>query len=342
MSENIMTHKDFKKVLKFYNNDEFAAKTWATKYGLINDDIILTPQDAWEILSEELETKYISKEEIFNALKGFKFIPGGRILHGILRIYYARKKGEKLNLTLSNCLYSGGPEDSMESIMEFAYLHAHVLKYGYGNGMNLNNLRPSGCPVNNAARTTAGVVPFANLYSEITNTIGHAGRRGATIIFLDCTHPDVIDFIKSKTKDEKYISGANISVMITDKFMRAVEEDSKWELTFKNDKISVVKECKAKEIFDLICKNAWDWAEPGVIFKDRMIDYNPGCFHEESTPEGVNPCLTGDTLISVADGRGSVNIKQLSEENRDVPVYSLNKETGCVEIKMGRNPRLTG
>jgi len=342
MSVDITKHKRFKKIMDFYNGDEFVSKTWSTKYGLIDEDTLLSPPEAWDILSGELETKYVSKAELYNSMKGFKFILGGRILHGILRLHFARKRGESVNLTLSNCLYTGGPDDSMESIMKFASLHAHVLKYGYGNGLHLNNLRPDGCKVNNAAKSTAGVVPFANLYSEITNTIGHAGRRGASIIFLDCTHPDVVEFIKSKTQDENYIKGANISIMISDDFMKAVENDSDWELKFENDKASIKRMIKAKEIFDLICTNAWDWAEPGIIFKDRMVNYNPGCFHPESTPEGVNPCLTGDMLISVADGRGMVPIKQLVDEEKDVPVYSLNKETGFVEIKTGRNPRLTG
>ena len=286
----VRQHKKYQEVLDFYNGNEMVTDIWCSKYGYINDQIMVTPKEAWMIIAQELETCYLSYDELYSALKGFKFCPGGRILHGILRLYFARKQKEKLNLTLSNCLYIGGPDDSMESINEYLGIHMNVMKHGFGNGLHLNKLRPNGSRVNNAARTSTGVVPFANLFSEATNTVGQGGRRGATIILLDVSHPDVKQFITAKQDNMNYIKYANISVVVNDHFMQAVESDGPWTLKFHNNKCDYEEEVKARDIFDLICKSAWKSAEPGLIFKDRMVNYNPGIFHEDTTPEGVNPC----------------------------------------------------
>ena len=336
----------YKEVLEFYNGDYLAADVWSKKYGYNEyTTSIIHPMRAWEIITRELASvqDYISEEDIYKTLKGWKFVPAGRVLHGILRHFYAKQRGEKLNIGLSNCLYMGGPEDSIESIMDYAKLHAVILKHGYGNGLNLNKLRPNGSKVSNAAMTSAGVVPFMKLFSDITNTIGHAGRRGASIITLDVSHPDIKEFILAKTHNENDITGANISVMVDDNFMKAVENDKEYELRFEfnDDRSPITKKISARELFNLIAEAAWDWGEPGLLFKDTIQNNTCLNFSEYTLPTGVNPCVTGDTLISVADGRGFVRIDELAKEGKDVLVYSLNRETGKVELKMGRHPRLT-
>jgi ribonucleoside-diphosphate reductase alpha chain len=247
-------------------------------------------------------------------------------------------KNKKINLNLSNCLFVGGPEDSIESIMEYASIHAKVLKYGYGNGINIDKIRPEGCKVNNAACTTAGIVPFMKLYSQVTNTIGHAGRRGASIITINDKHPDILSFIESKTKSESDITGANISIRVSDQFMQAVKEDLTWKLEYSNPEVDVhfTKEVKAKELFYKMCEANWDWAEPGLIFSDMMKNYNPGIINPECTPSGVNPC--GEITIAPFEQcvLGSVVLDKFIKFEDDKFIFDFEsyKKTISVGVKM--------
>jgi ribonucleotide reductase alpha subunit len=180
---------------------------------------------------------------------------------------------------------------------------------------------------------------FANgLYAH------NCGRRGALMLTLSVHHPQVRDFINIK-KNRTRVTGANISLRLSDEFMRAVDAGEDYRLRWPVDsKEPVVSEMvSAREIWDLINQAAWESAEPGLLFWDTAKNMTPSDIYSDYgfASTSTNPCIVGDTLIAVADGRNAVSIRQLVEEGKDVPVYSTNIETGKVEIKWGRNPRLT-
>lgn len=177
--------------------------------------------------------------------------------------------------------------------------------------------------------------------------VHNSGRRGALMITVSINHPDIETFINIK-KDLKKVTGANISIRLTDEFMNAVKNDTDYTLRYPVDSTienaKSTKIVKAKDIWNQIIDSAWTAAEPGLLFWDNVKKTTPSDIYKDFGHESIstNPCFHGDTLIAVADGRNYVSIKQLVDEGKDVAVYSLNRENGMIEIKMGRNPRLTG
>lgn len=152
----------------------------------------------------------------------------------------------------------------------------------------------------------------------------------------NCSHPDTEEFVRAKQTSGE-LTKFNISVVLTDDFLKAVENDDFFEQSFNG---KVFKKIKARELYDLIMQSCYDRAEPGVLFADNMMKNNPVAYLGKVT--ATNPCIIGSSVLAVADGRNGVSIKQLAQEGKDVPVYSRNKITDKVEIKMGRNPRITG
>ena len=184
-----------------------------------------------------------------------KFLFGGRILanRGL------DKFGKKV--TYSNCYVIPKVEDSIESIYKTCSDLARTFSYSGGCGVDISLLRPKGMKVNNASEYTTGACSFMDTFSQVTATIGQNGRRGALMLSIDCTHPDLEEFISIKN-DLDRVTKANISVRISDAFMKVVENDEDWELYFKTEYEEMKKVVKAKEIFKLLCKNNWDMAEP--------------------------------------------------------------------------------
>jgi ribonucleoside-diphosphate reductase alpha chain len=205
---------------------------------------------------------------------------------------------------------------------------------GFGGFFTVHNtdisvLRPKGSPVNNAAIFSSGSVSFMELLSTTTGTIGQAGRRGALMITIRVDHPDVVDFINVK-KDLRRVNYANISVKVTDEFMRAVERDADFELHFKNEKVEQRKIVKARDIWKQLIKAAWESSEPGVIFwdsvkRDSTTEYN------KMEVEGVNPCVTGDTLVRTPDGWKEV--QTLKPGDKIVTAYGATKPITHVEVR---------
>jgi ribonucleoside-diphosphate reductase alpha chain len=224
-------------------------------------------------------------QKIREHIKNKEFLPAGRILanRGL------DHKGTKV--TYSNCYVVSAPEDNIESIFECAAKLARTYSYGGGCGISLRNLRPKNSSVNNAAKTTSGATSFMDLYSITTSTICQQGRRGALMISLPVSHPDIIDFIQIKN-DVKKVNSANISVEITNDFMEAVVNDKEYTLKFY---VNATHECiektvKANEIFNLICQSAWKTGEPGVLFWDNICNNNFLNSYKEFKYDGVNPC----------------------------------------------------
>ena len=204
-------------------------------------------------------------EYIKKAIRDKRFMPAGRILAGRGLDKIGRK------ITLSNCYVMPQVEDSIEDIFDTAKYLARTYSFGGGCGLTLSRLRPKGARVNNAAATTTGAVSFMDLFSLVTGLIGMRGRRGALMLNLDVSHPDIEEFVDVKT-DLSKVTYANISVNINDAFMRAVENDEEYELYFKVEASGeeVRKPVRAKELFRKLARNNWRMAEPGILYQDRI------------------------------------------------------------------------
>lgn len=224
-------------------------------------------------------------KDVARLIREKKFLFGGRILsnRGV--------DDKEERTTLSNCYVINPPEDSIESIYETCSKLARTYSYGGGCGIDISKLSPSGARVRNQAKNTSGAVSFMDTFSQVTEQIGQNGRRGALMISIDCTHPDLEKFITVKS-DLNKVTSANISVRVTDEFMEAVKNDSDWELSFTRPETGEVtkKVVNAKEIYRLLCENNWDYAEPGILFWDNITRNNMLNTNKEFEYAGVNPC----------------------------------------------------
>jgi ribonucleoside-diphosphate reductase alpha chain len=187
-----------------------------------------------------------------------------------------------------NCYVIPIKDDSIEAIFQWMKEAARTYSLGGGVGGDISILRPSGAPVNNAARTSTGSISFMELMSLTTGTIGQSGRRGALMITIADDHPDVLEFTKIKRNLSK-VRYANISVRISDAFMRAVDSDGDWELHFENDRASVRRVVKAQEVWNELVRGARDFAEPGVIFWDTIKRWSTSEYNGMDVTT-TNPC----------------------------------------------------
>ena len=232
-----------------------------------------------------------------------KFLFGGRILsnRGL------QKQGRKV--TYSNCYVVEPPEDNIESIFDAAKKLARTFSYGGGCGIDISKLAPRGAVINNAAKETTGAVSFMDLYNLTTSLIGQNGRRGALMISIDCNHPDLEEFIDIKT-DLTKITKANISVKVTDEFMRAVALGEHYDLTFVREETGeeIVKTVFAPDIFRKLCKNNWNYGEPGMLFWDTIEKWNLLANDPEFKFAGVNPCAEEPLPAGGSCLLGAVNL----------------------------------
>ena len=254
-------------------NNQLAIDIWNKKYKYENENF-----------EEWLGRISNGNDEIAQLIREQKFLFAGRILANRGLQHFGKK------VTYSNCYVLAINEDSIEAIYQTCADLARTFSYGGGVGIDISPLRAKGMKVNNAAKTTTGAVSFMNTFSNVSEVIGQNGRRGATMLSIDCRHPDLEEFINIKN-DLNAVTKANISVRITDDFMHAVENDLKWKLYFTTeDGDKLEKEVNAKEIFRTLAKNNWDMAEPGILFWDRIENYNIISEDKEFKYAGVNPC----------------------------------------------------
>ena len=265
-------------------------------------------------------------EEIGKYIKEKKFLFGGRILsnRGL------NKDGRKV--TYSNCYVIEPPEDSIESIFECAKKLARTYSYGGGCGIDISGLAPRGAKINNAAKETSGAVSFMELYSMVTGLIGQNGRRGALMISIDCSHPDLMEFIDLKTDLEK-VTKANISIRIRDDFMKAVKNNEDYELKYVRDVTGeeIKKTVNARELFRKIAETNWDYAEPGALFWDRVESWNLLSNTKEFKYAGVNPCAEEPLPAGGSCLLGSINLSQFVEnEFTDNAAFDFDGFKKCV------------
>ena len=287
----------FEASLRYFDGDELAARVWVNKYAMkdsFGNIYEKSPEDMhWRIANEiaRIEKKYknpISKEEIFHLLDHFRYIiPAGSPMTGIGNNYQIA--------SLSNCFVIGldGDADSYGAILRIDEEQVQLMKRRGGVGHDLSHVRPKGSPVNNSALTSTGLVPFMERYSNSTREVAQDGRRGALMLSVSIKHPDTEAFVDAKMEEGK-VTGANVSVKITDGFMEAAVNDTPFEQQFPIDaeKPSFKKEISAKKLWDKIVHNAWKSAEPGVLFWDTIIRESiPDCYADLGfRTVSTNPC----------------------------------------------------
>ena len=341
-------------LLNYFNGDELAASTWLNKYAKRDEHgntVEQTPTDMHKRMAKEfarIEKQYddnalpfdqekfskhyykrkpLTEKRIFELFDKFKYvIPAGSVMAGL---------GADKPVSLSNCFVLPSPDDSYSSIMMTRLNQAELMKRRGGVGYDLSNLRPRGAAVNNAAVTSTGAASFMDVCSDVTNEVAQQGRRGALMISMNANHPDVEEFIEKK-QDLTKVTGANVSVQVTDEFMKAVEEDKdyllRWPVDAFNDPYNVmpqdyeeynklysiktnnhkgyVKKVKAKEIWNKIIHCTWNTAEPGVIFRDRMVNFSPDGCYTKYRGVSTNPC--GEIFMSGNESCRLIAINMLS------------------------------
>ena len=326
--------------LEYFKGDELAASTWRNKYAAEGEQ---TPDDTHKRLAKEfarVESNYnwksnidrafsnlsnygyvrpqLDEEAIYQLFKDFKYIiPGGSVMSGC---------GTGALVSLSNCFVIGSPKDSYAEIMKTRSQQAQLMKRRGGVGYDLSQLRPRGAKVNNAAKSSTGAASFMDVCSDITNEVAQNGRRGALMLSMSINHPDIEEFI-TKKQDLTKVTGANISVKVTDEFMQAVENDKDYILRFPVDESDLsyketdefgntvciqydelfdgkreynklysigkgrfIKLIKARELWNTLMHCAWNTAEPGIMFEGAMHNYSPDGVYPDFKMVGTNPC----------------------------------------------------
>jgi ribonucleoside-diphosphate reductase alpha chain len=284
------------KTTAYFKGDNLAAGVWVNKYALKDSQgniYELTPEDMHRRIAKEIariEKKYpnpLSEEKIFYLLKNFKYIvPQGSPMAGI---------GNPFQIgSLSNCFVIGNRDaDSYGGIMKVDEEQVQLMKRRGGVGHDLSHIRPKGSPVKNSALTSTGLVPFMERYSNSTREVAQDGRRGALMLSVSIKHPDSEGFINAKLEEGK-VTGANVSVKITDDFMMAVKEDRPFtqQYPIESNNPTYIKDADAKALWTKIVHNAWRSAEPGILFWDTIIRESvPDCYADLGfTTVSTNPC----------------------------------------------------
>lgn len=232
------------------------------------------------------------------------FLPAGRTLYG------AGSKG-KFKASLSNCYIMPSPADNIESIFDTAKEMARIYSYGGGCGVDISNLRPRDAIVHNSAKTSSGAVSFMDVFNVVGEVIGNNGRRSALLIALDCTHPDIEEFLTIKQNNDK-IQGANISIKFTDEFMKAVKRGEDVTLRFNNEEagVHVERKINAAEFFYKFAEAQHEWCEPGALFIDMVQNWNllSGYPKEDYNIEVTNPCAEFASNAYNSCNLGSINL----------------------------------
>ena len=291
MPEDIM-----KSSIEYFGGDELAANVWMNKYALRDDNKIyeLNPDMMHHRLASEfarIENNYpnpMSEETIYGLLKDFKYIiPQGSPMSGIGNNFQV--------VSLSNCFVIGnsGASDSYGGIMKIDQEQVQLMKRRGGVGHDLTHIRPAGSPVKNSALTSTGIVPFMERYSNTTREVAQGGRRGALMLSISIKHPNAEQFIDAKLEQGK-ITGANVSVKVTDEFMECVRDGKPFVQQYPVDSPNPIvrQEIDARKLWNKIIHNAWASAEPGVLFWDTILRESvPDCYADFGyRTVSTNPC----------------------------------------------------
>jgi ribonucleoside-diphosphate reductase alpha chain len=291
--------------LEYFNGNELAASVYVGKYALRDKEGNLkerTPTDTHRRLAKEfarIEAKYpnpLSEDEIFAYFDKFsQILPQGSPMAGIGNPYYVT--------SLSNCFVIPSPRDSYGGILYTDQQQIQIMKRRGGVGFSISTLRPQGTPTANAAITSSGLVGWIKRYANSCGEVGQDGRRGALLLALAVTHPEVMSFITIK-RDPDVATNANISIQFTNKFMRAVKKDQDFILRFPVEETvdpQMTLTVKAREIWDEFIHSAWLRAEPGALFWDTVLERSPADIYRDFGFGSIatNPC--GEIVLSAYD-----------------------------------------
>ncbi|MEE2953993.1 MAG: adenosylcobalamin-dependent ribonucleoside-diphosphate reductase [Bacteroidota bacterium] len=313
ISTNIYTYEEvLSSSIAYFKGDELAATTWMNKYAMKNSNgefVEKCPDDMHKRMAKEFarieddyklkynlngSAKYLSaygqkrddltEKKIYELFSNFNYIiPQGSVMSSL---------GNPFKLaSLSNCIVVPEMHDSYGGVFYTDQQLAQLFKRRCGVGVDISSLRPSGSKVSNAAGTTSGAVSFMNRFSNTTREVAQNGRRGALMLTIDIAHPDVEDFITIK-QDLTKVTGANVSVRLSDEFMKAVENNEtythRWPIDSKSPKIT--KTVNAHDLWQTIIKCAHNTAEPGLIFWDRQHYYSTSSVYPGYKNTSTNPC----------------------------------------------------
>jgi len=340
----------FKTLENYYEDDNMAIDVLKNKYLAPNESNLI---DMWSRLAKGVAETETNKDEwfdkFFNLLLDFKFVPGGRIMYALGR--------KDIKASLSNCYVVPIKEDSLQKIYESVEESALTYKQGGGVGNDLSVLRPKGAAVKGTGGTSCGAVGFMELFSTSTKTVKQRKRRGANMQTLLVSHPDIFEFVKIKNdakeitktlqkllvslpkyskefndlyeyvESRRSVSDSNISVKLTDKFMKAVEDNTSFDLEWNGEIYNTIN---AKELWDIIIYNAWESAEPGILFWDRIVENNNLEYYNPVV--STNPCAElplgnyGNCLL------GHMNLDRYTKE--DDGIYKFDYESFKADIKI--------
>ncbi|MFA5153704.1 MAG: adenosylcobalamin-dependent ribonucleoside-diphosphate reductase, partial [Clostridia bacterium] len=288
--------------LEYFNGDTMASDVWISKYALQDKEgnyKELTPTDTHKRLAKEfarIEKNYpnpISEEEIFSYFDHFKYIiPQGSPMEGIGNNYRLQ--------SLSNCFVIDSPADSYGGILKTDQEQAQLMKRRGGVGFDISNIRPKGMQTNNAAKTTDGIGIFMERFSNTTREVAQNGRRGALMLSISINCPEIETFIIIKN-DRTKVTGANLSIRINDEFMNCVKNNLNYTQKWPEENPTIFKEINAKKLWSLIISNAWENAEPGVLFWDTALRNTPSDIYKNLGFKSVstNPC--SEIVLSAYD-----------------------------------------
>jgi len=332
-------------------------KVFMDRYALRAKDgthIETTPEEMWKrgawgiSQAEKPAIRQEWEQKFYDVMKGFKFVPGGRILSGA---------GTGYQVTYFNCFVIPSPQDSRDGIIDALKQLVEIQSRSGGVGLNLSSLRPKGARVKKVNGFSSGPVTWAGLFSYATHDVVQQGgsRRGATMLMLHDWHPDVEEFITVK-QDLSKINGANLSVCVSDGFMEAVKKDADWDLVYpdlddphydekwdgeldswkaQGGTVKVYKTVKAKYLWDLICEAAWRSAEPGLHFLERSNARSNTWYFERLV--ATNPSLRAGTKVLTKEGIFPIE----SLDKKRFYVKNLNGEWSLAECFLsGKNKTL--
>lgn len=302
----------YKSALEYFNNDELAASTWVGKYAMKNKEGLYldkTPDDMHLRMAKEFARiekhykdttylngsfKFLSKhgqqrpeldtQRIFELFRNFKYVvPQGSVMSSLGNPFVIA--------SLSNCIVLPEIYDSYGGIYYTDQQMAQLFKRRCGVGIDISSLRPAHMGVSNAAGSTSGAVSFMERFSNTTREVAQNGRRGALMITMDIAHPDIKEFITIK-QDLTKVTGANISVRVSDEFMKAVKGNKKFTLRWPIDseEPEISKVIQARELWDEVIKCAHSTAEPGIIFWDAQHNYSTSSVYPGFKNVSTNPC----------------------------------------------------
>lgn len=297
------SREDIERTINSFEGDVLASLVFLEKYAIRNNDDVIE-----EFTLEEAQWRWAraiasvlgetTPPEEFKRLYDY-YLPGGRQMFGLGHPYLQ-------NLTLNNCYATTIDDDSLDGIFKTARDIAKTFAFGGGQGIDLSPLRPAKSLVSNSSRYSTGGASFAELFSAITGMIGQHGRRGALLLLMRVDHPDIEAFINLKRDNPDKIRYANLSVAITDEFMRAVEADTDFELKFQTKHELITKRIQARDLWGKIVSAAHRSAEPGIVFWDTVKNLSPSDTYPELWVRGCNPCQPADATVLTPTGISTI------------------------------------